>query len=304
MAATKTHGVRFPLPQSPSRPTFIGIGGHKCASSWLAECLYHHPEVLMTSPKELQYFDRNPGKGMDWYLSFFRNGKGCKAAGEFTPRYLVNVPPADIRDALGNLQVVVSLREPASRFVSHYRHNIRRGLLSKRDFQTLNMDSLHAAVTRCPDLVRESLYSAPLERYMETFGSGNVHAIIKDDIDSDPHGVLRRLYGFLGVDDTYVPPVVSIVVGEGFVPRHEPVAAFARSIRRVLRRYAPSSLNHLSRSPIAKLYRKINASNEGVIVEDGVREYLRDLFSEDVYRLQELIGRALPSWKKAGESSP
>ena len=132
MAATKTHGVKSPLLQNPSRPTFIGIGGHKCASTWLAECLYYHPEVLMTSPKEIQFFDRNVGKGMGWYLKHFRNGKEYKAAGEFTPRYLVNVPPTEIRDALGNLQVIVSLRNPVSRFISHYQQYIRRGLLSKQ----------------------------------------------------------------------------------------------------------------------------------------------------------------------------
>ena len=132
MADTKKHGVRSPLLQNAPRPTFIGIGGHKCASTWLAECLYCHPEVLMTSPKEIQFFDRNSGKGMGWYLKHFRNGKEYKAAGEFTPRYLVNVLPTDIRDALGNLQVIVSLRNPVSRFVSHYQHYIRRGLLSKQ----------------------------------------------------------------------------------------------------------------------------------------------------------------------------
>ena len=306
MTATKTHGVKSRPPQNPPRPTFIGIGGHKCASTWLAECLYCHPEILMTSPKEIQFFDMNAGKGMGWYLKYFRNGNKYKAAGEFTPRYLVNVPPTEIRDALGNLQVIVSLRNPASRFVSHYRHYIRRGLLSKRDFQTLNMDTLHAAVSMCPDLVQEGMYSAPLKSYLDAFGVGNVHIIIKDDIDADPsrHNVLKELYGFLGVDDTYVPPIVSTIVNKGYVHKHGSIEALWRPVRRCLRRYAPRSINHLSRSPLGRLYRKINVAKDGLTVGEGVQGYLRDLFSKDVDRLEELIGRELPSWKKTGESSP
>ena len=302
MADTKKHGVRSPLLQNPPRPTFIGIGGHKCASTWLAECLYCHPEVLMTSPKEIQFFDRNSGKGMGWYLKHFRNGKEYKAAGEFTPRYLVNVLPTDIRDALGNLQVIVSLRNPVSRFVSHYQHYIRRGLLSKRDFQTLNMDTLHAAASMYPDLVQEGMYSAPLKSYLDTFGVGNVHIIIKDDIDADSsrHNVLKELYGFLGVDDTYVPPIVSTTVGKGFVYKHESIEVLRRHVHRCLRRYAPRSINHIARSPLARLYRKINTARNDLTVGEGVRGYLRDLFSEDVDRLEELIGRELPSWKKTG----
>ena len=304
MADTKKHGVRSPLLQNPPRPTFIGIGGHKCASTWLAECLYCHPEVLMTSPKEIRFFDRNADKGMGWYLKHFRNGNKYKAAGEFTPRYLVNVLPTDIRDALGNLQVIVSLRNPVSRFVSHYQQYIRRGLLSKRDFQTLNMDTLHAAASMYPDLVQDGMYSAPLKSYLDTFGVGNVHIIIKDDIDADSHNVLKELYGFLGVDDTYVPPIVSTTVGKGFVYKYESIEVLRRHVQRCLRRYAPRSSNHLTRSPLARLYRKINTAKNGLPVGKGVRGYLRDLFSEDVDRLEELIGRELPSWKKTGASSP
>lgn len=38
---------------------FIGIGGHKCASTWLWYNLNQHPDVWVPHKKELHYFDRS-----------------------------------------------------------------------------------------------------------------------------------------------------------------------------------------------------------------------------------------------------
>ena len=35
------------------KPNFLGVGGVKCGSTWLAECLRDHPQFFLSSPKEL-----------------------------------------------------------------------------------------------------------------------------------------------------------------------------------------------------------------------------------------------------------
>lgn len=70
------------------RPTFIGIGAMKCATTWVSECLRYHPEVFMSSPKEIHYFSYNYNKNLDWYLEHFKKAKGYKVRGEFSVSYL------------------------------------------------------------------------------------------------------------------------------------------------------------------------------------------------------------------------
>jgi len=56
-------------------PDFLGIGGHRCGSSWLHTNLNAHPEIWLPPRKELHYFDRSPAYPSPSYLGedrFFR----------------------------------------------------------------------------------------------------------------------------------------------------------------------------------------------------------------------------------------
>ena len=68
------------------KPTFVGVGSMKCASTWVAECLREHPQVQLSQPKETVYF--NYHTGLDDYLDFFDHSQTDTpklAIGEFTP---------------------------------------------------------------------------------------------------------------------------------------------------------------------------------------------------------------------------
>ena len=63
------------------KPNFIGIGAMKCATTWISECLRYHPEIYMSSPKEIHFFSAYYDKGLDWYLNHFQESKAYKAIG-------------------------------------------------------------------------------------------------------------------------------------------------------------------------------------------------------------------------------
>src|SRR5687768_12562785 len=112
-------------------PTFVGIGGQKCASTWMSECLRRHPQVLLTTPKELRYFTDQRAYGIEWFLDHFvTTREGVVAAGEFSSNYLYDPGCAErILEALGPVRILAVVRDPVDRMLSHVKHLVRDGML-------------------------------------------------------------------------------------------------------------------------------------------------------------------------------
>ncbi|TYA52224.1 sulfotransferase family protein [Formosa maritima] len=110
-------------------PSFIIVGAQKAGTTSLYKYLTQHPDIKATLLKEVHYFDLNYDKPLSWYQSFFplkRNNKII--TGEASPYYMFH-PYAIKRIANfnANIKIIVLLREPASRAISHYYHEVRLG---------------------------------------------------------------------------------------------------------------------------------------------------------------------------------
>ncbi|MEJ7689960.1 MAG: hypothetical protein WKF76_05735 [Nocardioidaceae bacterium] len=55
-------------------PTLVIAGAQKCGTSSLVTLLRQHPQVSMSRPKELHFFDRHFDRGLDWYREQFTMG--------------------------------------------------------------------------------------------------------------------------------------------------------------------------------------------------------------------------------------
>ena len=68
-------------------PNLIVIGAAKCGTTSLHEYLNEHPEISMSSEKELYFFveEKNLGKGLAWYESQF--DPSAPVRGESSPGY-------------------------------------------------------------------------------------------------------------------------------------------------------------------------------------------------------------------------
>lgn len=292
-----TEKDRISLSGAPVWPTFVGVGAEKCATTWLAVCLGQHPQVFMSAPKEIRYFNRCAYKGDDWYLKHFRKAAGHQAVGEFTASYLMDVSPSVIADLLGPVRLIVCLRNPVSRFVSQYRVEVRRGLLPKEDFQRLTLEKLPAAVSRCPNLIQGGMYYSPLRDYLEVFGREQVHIILKEDMDAAPLRVVQECYRFLGVSTDFAPPALFSQIHRSYIHRSEALQRLRILVARAARRYASWSINTRPRAVLSRLYRRLNEDDKDVALDSAVREYLQSYFAADVICLEGLIGRELPGWK-------
>ena len=75
--------------QSRIKPTFIGLGAQKCASTWIYPVLQDNSDAALSQPKELDYFSYYYGRDYYWYEQFFAGvDVGKKAVSEISPSYL------------------------------------------------------------------------------------------------------------------------------------------------------------------------------------------------------------------------
>ena len=105
-------------------PNFVVVGVAKAGTSSLHGYLRQHPDVFMPQMKDPGFFAFN-NRADPWrykvtsreaYEALFADVRGERAIGEVSDTYFDSkVAPASIKAAIPDAQLIVSLREPASR---------------------------------------------------------------------------------------------------------------------------------------------------------------------------------------------
>ena len=112
-------------------PTFLIVGAQKAATTSLFMYLCQHPMVLPPVRKEVHYFDISARMPPDWYLAHFPLARGGASgstwiSGEATPYYMFHpVAPSRIARQFPRMKIIVILRDPVARALSHYHHEVR-----------------------------------------------------------------------------------------------------------------------------------------------------------------------------------
>ena len=144
-------------------PTFIIPGAAKSGSTSLYHNLCQHPDILMSSNKEPNFFLLHWGKDITFYQQFFSHYSGEKAIGEATVGYMPDTRvPARIYSVLPNVKLIFTLRNPVSRAVSHYVWRVNKGQ-EHRSFDEV----LQCGFSEYPILY--SLYYTHISRFLEYF---------------------------------------------------------------------------------------------------------------------------------------
>lgn len=172
-------------------PNFLYVGPDKAGSSWLHEILLKHPDVYLTPAKDLYFFDRYYDRGPTWYASQFRDARSEMIVGEVCQDYLFHPEAAArIRATLGEVKVMVSLRDPVERAWSSYLYMRKHGI---------GPDTFGEALRSRPELLEHGRYATGLDRFLALFPRENVHVALFDELAVDPQVFLDGVTDFLGI---------------------------------------------------------------------------------------------------------
>lgn len=206
-------------------PSFIIIGTQKGGTTSLFHYLSQHPQLLPSYRKEVHYFDGglkperdNFARGERWYRSNFplrRHVAADQQTFEASPIYVFHpLAPQRIQELLPNAKLILLLREPTERALSHYFHQSRKGR------ETLAvMDALQKEEERlAPALGQKNYnnqsfrhfsyklrghYAEQIRRYQALFPKENILVLGSEQFFSDPHTALKKVFEFVGVDTEF-----------------------------------------------------------------------------------------------------
>jgi hypothetical protein len=140
--------------------------------------------------------------------------------------------------------------------------------------------------------ISNGLYFAQVKTYLDNFA--DVRVIIFDDFEKDTLAVVRETYAFLGVDSQFTPNVYKVFNQtarskyrwiEDLLSKDNPLK---RAVRPTLRRL-------VSRRAIAKVRRGVRKGTSDRMNPD-TRAFLKQVFRDDILRLQDVLGRDLSAW--------
>ncbi|MFK7875488.1 MAG: sulfotransferase [Paracoccaceae bacterium] len=172
---------------------FLYLGGDKCGSTWIHHILSQHKDVKLAHAKELFYFDRFYDKGPNWYLRQFPKADASKRMGEICHDYLYSERALHriAADLPATAQFLITVRNPVSRTLSHYKYLLKIGRTKL---------SFAEALKAYPQLVDHSKFGKYVQLAQDILGHARVHVLPFEQLAEDPVQFGRRISRALDIE--------------------------------------------------------------------------------------------------------
>jgi hypothetical protein len=211
-------------------PDFLVIGAQKCGTTALYAYLRWHPGITGPAWKEVSYFDRHYGRGEAWYRGQFpsrpwlwltgaRSGRR-PLVGEASPSYVLHPhAPERVRALVPEARLVVLLRDPVDRALSHYNHEVALGREPLSFEQALDREPerLRGELERLGDTstfshawwdhtyLARGRYAEQLERWLAVFPREQLLVLASERMRQEPAATYAQVLGHLGAAPFALP---------------------------------------------------------------------------------------------------
>lgn len=211
-------------------PSFVIAGSQRCGTTSLYRYLSMHPSVYPALTKEVHYFDLNYSRGLNWYAAHFiskslaakkRKPRSTGITGEASPYYLFHpLAPARLRSLLPDTKIIVILRDPVERAISHYKHEFAKGF-ETADLETaLRLEPIRlqgeeeriVADERYNSFAHQHYsylargdYLPQLQRLSAVYPADQLLVLESGKFYKNPHREYQRTLHFLGLPDHSLP---------------------------------------------------------------------------------------------------
>ena len=234
-------------------PEFLVIGAQRSGTTFLHDKLVSETSAVCSPlQKEVHYFDNKYYRSKKWYRKFFEKIKteedGRVKNFETSPYYIYHpAVPKRVAETLPDVKLVVVLRNPVERAISHYKWMRQAGLESRSATEAFQSDARRLDLEKDPEYLRRfedplyfdyehihasylrrSLYHIQLRRWLEWFEPSQIRVMSSNRLFGQPEQLLRELTAFLGLD--YRRRSDAKTVNQNASQRNVQVSDYARAV--------------------------------------------------------------------------
>lgn len=256
---------------------YFFVGPPKTGTTWIYEILKKTENVSVSiQTKELEFFNKNFHRGTSWYHNSF-DMNADKACDISTSYFISETARGRIKDYNPGARIIITIRHPIRRLISHFKHNLKFGILKKM--------TIEQALKEHPNLLQSSLYTKYLGKWIEEFGRDNVLILPLELLSQNPERYVKMINEFLGIQIDLKKTAYSAKINYASQPRIYFIARYARMVRK--------KVNDLGLHRIIVAAKKIGLKKliyEGgadISVDERSVEYLRSYFIDDILALKD-----------------
>ena len=200
------------------KPNLFLVGPPKSATTFLHKILIQSPEIFSTSHKELRFFSnikklRNPFSWRYYKKNFSHTSflsKKYKYYLDSTPSYFEVIKnnggfkhhnyrsknvPSILKSVIGSkIKIIIVIRNPVLRSISHYFHHLKVGRLQK-----YNNGGIFEISKKYPETLTASNYENHIFNWEKYFNKQQILYINYEDIRKSSKKVLKKIENFLDV---------------------------------------------------------------------------------------------------------
>jgi hypothetical protein len=296
-----------------SVPDFAVVGAMKAGTTSLYHYLEQHPEVYMTSREEPHFFSypgetvAYDGPGDEWlnenavtdrgqYRALFSQPED-RVTGDVSPLYLYTpAAPETFRELRPDVTLIAVLRNPVERAYSSFMH-LRR---DDREPMSTFAEALEAEEKRIEQhwapiwhFTRASMYGRQLERYRWFLDREQMHVVLFEDFKEETEEVVTKIYDWIGVDSSFTPEMtVHNASGLPYSQLAHDFLSGRHPVKEAIKPLIPSSW----RKRLAHAVKNLNLQSSPFLDETLRRQLIREVFADDLRRLESLIDRDVSHW--------
>jgi len=241
---------------------------------------------------------RNIVRDSSAYEALFESTKNAKMFGEASADnlfYHENAAP-QIKNLLGNIRIIILLRNPIERAFSSFLYLRKEGKESltfegalKEEQNRKNINYSYLWLYK-----QNGYYYQAVRTYLDTFDQ--VGIFLYDELIAEPHQFIKRIYNFLGVDTNYIPKDIIKYNASGN-PRSTLLYSFLtrnNRFKKIIKPLVDSIYSEEKREVVVERL-KTSLLNSPILCAE-TRTFLLHSYREDILKLQRLINRNLTNW--------
>ena len=211
-------------------PICILVGVYKCGTRELIDFLNLHPHIE-TYPStlkdyEMPYFNKKYRLGDKWLQSQMP----CTYSNQITlmkhAGYFHNpTVPERIKQFNDSIKLILMVREPVSRSLSHYTYckslhleHFQNNMLkqcTKNNFSSFVLNSSNSVVGNS-NWVLHSVFDKPMKSWLEYFNLSQFFIIDNEELKHDPVSALHKVERFLGLEHLITDEMFVLNKDKGF----------------------------------------------------------------------------------------